>query len=320
MVSFLHSGVSPLFFTVSDWVQKKASFISLRDDGEFVFWTSFSLIGREIAASFVLSFGAGEKLSSPASSAPQQQKRQKKQQSTPPAHYDLGTRFDFKQSILGVSMFSSDIEESFCKWRILSPTSTPAHHTYFIHFSGFLFVFIGVTSLYLNRPGSTLWKTLACAVLFLMRGKLIRYLFFNQARIYWSLVVMVSAFYFLYDAFNAFDTFRDLDSPVETFEKVMTESFGIGRIKGAEMLDWISGSIVVGWGFYFPWPFALLLPLSAYFKLFVIFFVCIVKFCPTQFRLIFILCMTTFFVVQIITLLYYEQRHRTEFQLLRKNQ
>ena len=320
MVSFLHSGVSPLFFTVSDWVQKKASFISLRDDGEFVFWTSFSLIGREIAASFVLSFGAGEKLSSPASSAPQQQKRQKKQQSTPPAHYDLGTRFDFKRSILGVSMFSSDIEESFCKWRILSPTSTPAHHTYLIHFSGFLFVFIGMTSLYLNRPGSTLWKTLVYAVLFLMRGKLIRYLFFNQARVYWSLVVMGSAFYFLYDAFNAFDTFRDLDSPVETFEKVMTESFGIGRIKGAEMLDWISGSIVVGWGFYFPWPFALLLPLSAYFKLLVIFFVCIVKFCPTQFRLIFILCMTTFFVVQIITLLYYEQRHRTEFQLLRKNQ
>jgi len=322
LASFLNSGVSPLFVTVSDWVQKKASFISLRDDGEFVFWTSFVLIGREIAASFVLSFGAGEKLSSPASSASQQQlqKRQKKQQATPPVHYDLGTRFDFKWSIFGVSMFSSDIEESLCKWRILSPTSTPAHHTYFIHFSGSLFVFIGLTSAYLNRPSSTLWKTMACAVMFLMRGKLIRYLFFNQARIYWTLVVMVSASYFLYDALSSIDTFWGLDSPVEAYEIVMKEKFGFGNYTGAEMLDWVSGCIVVGWGFYFPWPFALLLPLSALCQLLVIFFVCIVKFCPTQFRLIFILCMTTFFTVQITTLFYYEQRHRTEFQLLRKNQ
>lgn len=235
------------------------------------------------------------------------------------ANDDLGKKFDFQYSILGVSMFTSDIEESLCKWRILSPTRSPMHSTSFINFSGFLLIIVGLSSAQLGRSTTRWWKTALFGLIFLARGVFIRRLFMGRARIFWIIALAASCYSFINTAMEAYDTFASLDCEVESFETIRAQKFGHGQYTGTMLMDLVAGSIVVGWGFYFPWPFAILLPLSGALQLFVIFFVAIIRFIPKNHRLFFVCYLSMFLLLQLATLVFYEQRHRTEFQLLRKN-
>lgn len=227
-------------------------------------------------------------------------------------------KFQVKYTLLGIPYFSADVEESLCRWLILSPTAwwhTP--HTYFIVLVGLIFILMGLAAVPYERPIDAVPPLFG--LLLVMRSQISRYLFFGRTKLFWILVLFVSCSWFLLDTYLIFDDFYGFDSKEIPFKVASTMQFGRTKTQGERLIFIkLPASIIAGWGFNFPWPWALLLPLCSFLHFLTIFFVIVVRICPVNYRSLIFLSSIFIYVVQVANLFFYEQRYRKDFILLRK--